>query len=51
MSQLKSLHIVATGMITPIGMNTEMTAASLKAGISAYGFSNFQLRQQIDKIS
>lgn len=36
MSQLDKLHIAATGMITPVGMNTAMTAASVKAGINVY---------------
>ncbi len=41
MSKLDRLYIAATGMITPVGMNTEMTAASVKAGVSAYKFSEF----------
>ncbi|WP_196137596.1 hypothetical protein [Aliikangiella sp. G2MR2-5] len=36
MNQLEQLYIAATGMITPVGMSTEMTAASIRAGISAY---------------
>ena len=41
MNQLDKLYIAATGMITPVGATTEMTASSLKAGISAYGYSKF----------
>ena len=36
MSQLDKLYIAATGMITPVGFNTDMTAASVNAGVSAY---------------
>lgn len=36
MSQLDKLYIAATGMITPVGFNSEMTAASVKAGINTY---------------
>ncbi len=34
MSQLEKLYIVATGMLTSVGYNTAMTAASVNAGIS-----------------
>lgn len=36
MSQIDKLYIAATGMLTPVGMNTAMTAASVKAGINVY---------------
>lgn len=36
MSKLDKLYIAATGMITPVGFNTDMTATSVKAGVSAY---------------
>ncbi|MCW9018152.1 MAG: hypothetical protein OQJ89_14375, partial [Kangiellaceae bacterium] len=36
MSHLDKLYIAATGMITPIGFDTEMTAASVRAGINTY---------------
>lgn len=42
MSQLEKLYIADTGMITPVGATTEMTASSIKAGISAYGYSDFK---------
>jgi len=36
LSNLDKLYIAATGMITPVGLNTEMTVASVKAGVSGY---------------
>ena len=36
MSQLEKLFIAATGMTTPLGMNTAMTAAAINAGINVY---------------
>lgn len=41
MSQLDKLYIAATGMITPVGFNTEMTVAAVNAGISAYAESDY----------
>ncbi|MFT6987548.1 MAG: 3-oxoacyl-[acyl-carrier-protein] synthase-1 [Psychromonas sp.] len=41
MSQLDKLYIAATGMITPVGFNTQMTAASVNAGVSAYAESDY----------
>ena len=41
MSQLNQLYIAATGMITSVGMNSEMNAASISAGISAYQTSDY----------
>lgn len=40
-SQLKQLYIVATGMITPVGMNSQMTAASVNAAINVYNVSSY----------
>jgi len=34
MSQIDKLYIAATGMITPVGFNTQMTAAAVNAGVS-----------------
>lgn len=41
MSQLNKLYVAATGMVTPVGMNTQMTAASINAGVSAYAESDY----------
>jgi 3-oxoacyl-[acyl-carrier-protein] synthase I len=35
------LYIAGMGMITPVGANVAMTAASVEAGISAYGESRY----------
>lgn len=35
-----AVEIIATGMLTPVGANTDMTAASVLAGISAYQASS-----------
>jgi 3-oxoacyl-[acyl-carrier-protein] synthase I len=40
LNQLNKLYISATGMITPVGVNTEMTAASVKAGVNRYQASH-----------
>jgi len=40
-SQLDKLYIAATGMITPVGFNTQMTVAAVNAGISAYAESDY----------
>lgn len=47
MSQLTKLYIADTGMITPIGVNTQMTLASLNAGISAYQDSQYMNRSYV----
>jgi len=44
MSHLDKLYISATGMITPVGFDTQMTIASVKAGISAYQESSYYNR-------
>ena len=41
MSGKPKLYIAGMGMITPVGANTEMTAAAVRAGISAYRISDF----------
>lgn len=41
MNQVDKLYIAATGMITPVGFNTQMTVAAVNAGISAYAESNY----------
>jgi 3-oxoacyl-[acyl-carrier-protein] synthase-1 len=41
MSELPKLYIAGIGMITPVGANTAMTAAAVKAGISGYTISSF----------
>ena len=44
MSQIDKLYIAATGMITPVGFNTQMTVAAVNAGVSAYQESPFFAR-------
>lgn len=51
MSQLEKLSIVETGVITPVGMNTDMTSASVKAGISAYNYSNYYFGDNAIKLA
>ncbi len=41
MSQVDKLYIAATGIITSVGFNTQMTAAAVNAGISAYAESDY----------
>ncbi len=41
MSESPKLYIAGMGMITPVGANTAMTAAAVKAGISSYKISNY----------
>ncbi len=41
MSDTPKLYIAGIGMITPVGANTAMTAAAVKAGISSYTISNY----------
>lgn len=36
MNQIDKLYIAATAMITPVGFNTAMTAASVKASVNVY---------------
>ena len=45
MSDTQKLYLAATGMITPVGDSPETTAASIKAGISAYRTSDYENRQ------
>lgn len=40
----KCLFLASTGMITPLGANTAMTAAAVKAGVSAYTLSDYYNR-------
>jgi 3-oxoacyl-[acyl-carrier-protein] synthase-1 len=42
MSHTQKLYLAATGMLSPLGDSPEMTAASLKAGISAYRVSDYE---------
>ena len=35
------VYIAGTGMITPIGANTAMTAAAVRAGVSGYRYTDF----------
>ena len=46
MSDTQKLYLAATGMITPVGDSPETTAASIKAGISAYQASKFETPQE-----
>lgn len=41
----KPVEIIGVGMLTPIGANAQMTAASVRAGISAYQASAVQNKQ------
>ena len=41
MSHTPTLYIAGLGMITPVGANSAMTAASVNAGISGYAQSNY----------
>lgn len=41
MSDTPKLYIAGMGMITPVGFNTAMTAAAVRAGVNAYAISNF----------
>ncbi len=41
MSDTPKLYIAGIGMITPVGASTAMTAAAVRAGISAYAMSDF----------
>jgi len=40
------MFVAGMGVITPVGATTEMTAAAVKAGISAYQISDFFNKQQ-----
>ena len=47
MSEQPKLYIAGIGMITPVGANTAMTAAAVRAGVSAYEASdNFSYRAE-----
>ena len=39
-------YIAGIGMVTPLGFNTDMTAAAVKAGISSYQVSRFYNNQE-----
>ena len=41
MSAQQKVYIAGMGMITPVGANTAMTAAAVKAGVSGYAESDF----------
>lgn len=41
MSEAPKLYIAGTGMITPVGANTAMTAAAVNAGISGYQVTEY----------
>lgn len=43
MSHLPNIYIAGTGMITPLGANTAMTAYAVRAGICAFGETGFYL--------
>lgn len=43
MSDVNKIYISGVGMVTPVGANTAMTAASVRAGISAFQSSGFYL--------
>lgn len=45
MSDQPKTYIAGIGMITPIGANTAMTAAAVRAGVSAYQASDYLARQ------
>ena len=45
MNDENRVYIAGRGMITPIGANTEMTAAAVRAGVSAYALSDFYDRR------
>ncbi|TYK64487.1 hypothetical protein [Colwellia echini] len=46
MSQSAKLYIAATGMITPVGGDTQMTVAAVNAGINVYAESTYVNREQ-----
>lgn len=41
MSDMPKVYVVGIGMITPVGLDTVMTASAVKAGVSAYRESNY----------
>lgn len=41
MSDTPKLYIAGMGMITPVGFNTAMTAAAVRAGVSGYAETNY----------
>ena len=43
MSDQPKLYIAGIGMITPVGANTAMTAAAVRAGVSAFQPTGFYL--------
>jgi len=44
-ADIRKLYIAGMGMITPVGWNVPMTAAAVKAGISAYAASGYANQQ------
>jgi 3-oxoacyl-[acyl-carrier-protein] synthase I len=51
MSDAPKLYIAGMGMITPVGANTAMTAAAVRAGVSAYQISNNYYGQNDEPIT
>ena len=45
MSDKPKLYLAGTGMITPIGANTEMTAVAVRAGVSGYCTTSFYVSE------
>ena len=45
MTSTKHFFLAASGMVTPLGANTAMTAAAVNAGVSAYALADFYNRQ------
>jgi 3-oxoacyl-[acyl-carrier-protein] synthase-1 len=45
MSDQSGLYIAGIGMVTPVGANTAMTAAAVKAGVSGYQASGYFTRK------
>ena len=41
MSTAPMVYVAGVGMITPVGVNTPMTAAAVKAGVSGYQASSY----------
>ena len=41
MSDKQVAYIAGMGMVTPVGANVEMTAAAVRAGVSAYAVSGY----------
>lgn len=41
MSELPKMYLAGIGMVTPLGINTAMTAAAVRAGVSAYAETEY----------